>query len=162
MHHHHHTGCNIPSGSLDLASIHVQYTSTQLYKYARWDKPIQLTDFVKEVRVDPWNTRNMSALRCTGWRPVILILEAFITPSVLNDSVEIPTRCRFVIEFIIPKFLKAQHVSSGTPLIIRSSKLYLQPLVYIPMWWPAVAKAEWALSAHLTLATAGHHSFISI
>ena len=25
-------------------------------------------------------------------------------------------------------FLKAQHVSSGTPLIIRSSKLYLQPL----------------------------------
>ena len=31
-------------------------------------------------------------------------------------------------------FLKAQHVSSGTPLIIRSSKLYLQPLVYIPIW----------------------------
>jgi flagellar basal body-associated protein FliL len=27
--------------------------------------------------------------------------------------------------------LKAQHVSSGIPLIIRSSKLYLQPLVYI-------------------------------
>jgi hypothetical protein len=47
-------------------------------------------------------------------------------------------------------FLKAQHVSSGTPLIIRSSKLYLQPLVYI-------AKAEWALRAHSALATAGHH-----
>ena len=30
-------------------------------------------------------------------------------------------------------FLKAQHVSSGTPLIIRSSKLYLQPLVYMPI-----------------------------
>jgi hypothetical protein len=44
-------------------------------------------------------------------------------------------------------YLKAQHVSSGTPLIIRSSKLYLQPLVYIPIWWPAVAKAEWAHSA---------------
>ena len=28
-------------------------------------------------------------------------------------------------------FLKAQHVSSGTPLIIRSSKLCLQPLVYM-------------------------------
>jgi hypothetical protein len=27
--------------------------------------------------------------------------------------------------------LKAQHVSSGTSLIIRSSKFYLQPLVYI-------------------------------
>jgi len=38
--------------------------------------------------------------------------------------------------------LKAQHVLNGTPLIIRSSKLYLQPLVYIPMWWPAVAKTE--------------------
>jgi len=36
--------------------------------------------------------------------------------------------------------LKAQHVSSGTPLIIRSYKLYLQPLVYIPMWWPGVVK----------------------
>ena len=28
--------------------------------------------------------------------------------------------------------LKTQHVSSGIPLIIRSSKLYLLPLVYIP------------------------------
>jgi len=27
--------------------------------------------------------------------------------------------------------LKTQHVSSGTPLVIRSSKQYLQPLVYI-------------------------------
>jgi len=41
--------------------------------------------------------------------------------------------------------LKAQYVSRGTPLIIRSSKLYLQPLVYIPMWWPVVAKATWQL-----------------
>jgi hypothetical protein len=38
------------------------------------------------------------------------------------------------IEFIVPELLKAQHVSSGIPLIIRSYKLYLQPLVYIPMW----------------------------
>jgi len=51
---------------------------------------------------------------------------------------------QLVIEFIIPKFIEgAQHVSSGTPLIIRSSKLYLQPLVYMTMWLPAVAKAEW-------------------
>jgi hypothetical protein len=41
--------------------------------------------------------------------------------------------------------MKAQHVSSGTPLIIRSSKLYVQPLVYMPMWWLAVAKAEWEM-----------------
>ena len=32
---------------------------------------------------------------------------------------------QLVIEFIIPKLLMAEHVSSGTPLIIRSSKLYL-------------------------------------
>ena len=39
--------------------------------------------------------------------------------------------------------MKVQHVSSGTVLIIRSSKLYLQPLVYMPIRWPAVVKAEW-------------------
>ena len=39
--------------------------------------------------------------------------------------------------------MKAQHVSSGIPLIIRSSKLYLKPLVYIHMWWPAVFQAGW-------------------
>ena len=36
-------------------------------------------------------------------------------------------------------FLKAQHVSSGTRPIIRSSKLYLQPLVYIPMSPPPLS-----------------------
>jgi hypothetical protein len=61
------------------------------------------------------------------------IILMFMDPCIVDDSVETPTRCSFVIEFIIPKLLKAQHVSSGTPLIIRSSKLYLQPLVYIPM-----------------------------
>jgi hypothetical protein len=55
-------------------------------------------------------------------------------PCVVDYSIEIPTRCTFVIEFIIPKFLKTQHVSSGTPLIIRSSKLYFQPLVYMTVW----------------------------
>jgi len=38
-----------------------------------------------------------------------------------------------------------QHVSSGIPLIIRSSKLYLQPLVYIPMRWAAIVQAGWEL-----------------
>jgi len=47
-------------------------------------------------------------------------------PCIVDYSVEIPTRCSFVIEFIIPRiFLNAQHVSSDTPLIIRSFKLYL-------------------------------------
>ena len=34
--------------------------------------------------------------------------------------------------------LKAQHVSSVTSLIIRSSQLYLQPLVYIRVWYAYV------------------------
>jgi hypothetical protein len=58
----------------------------------------------------------------------------FMDPCIVDDSVEIPTRCRFVIEFIIPMSIEGQHVSSGTPLIIRSSKLHLQPLLYILMW----------------------------
>jgi len=46
-----HTGYSIPSGSLDLASI--LYASNRLHKYVRWDKPTQLADCVKEVRVGP-------------------------------------------------------------------------------------------------------------
>jgi hypothetical protein len=30
----------------------------------------------------------------------------FIDPCIVGDSVEIPTRCSFVIEFIIPKFIE--------------------------------------------------------
>jgi hypothetical protein len=69
---------------------------------------------------------SFSAARGTAqqWRSV------FLQETIVN-SVEIPTRCSFVMEFIIPKFcfIKAQYVSSGAPLIIRSPKLYLQPLV---------------------------------
>ena len=74
-------------------------------------------------------------------------------PCIVDYSVETPTRCSYVIEFIIPRFffLNAQHVSSGTPLIIRSSKLYLQPLVYMPIWWKAIAKAEWEMDFPLSL-----------
>jgi hypothetical protein len=35
---------------------------------------------------------------------------------------------------LFQNLLRAQHVSNGTPLIIRSYKLYLHPLVYIHMW----------------------------
>jgi len=52
--------------------------------------------------------------------------------------------------------LKAQHVSSGTPLIIRSSELYLQPLVYIPMWWPAVVKSDWHFPLSLDKGRSSH------
>jgi hypothetical protein len=41
----------------------------------------------------------------------------------------------------------------------RALKLYLQPLVYIHMRWPAVVKVEWEMAAisHSALTTAGHH-----
>jgi len=62
----------------------------------------------------------------------------------INKSVEITNKMQACNRIYYSKvfFLKAQHVSSGTPLIIRSSKLYLRPLVYIHMWWPAVVKAD--------------------
>jgi hypothetical protein len=61
-------------------------------------------------------------------------LTSKLTAIIPSSLVEIPTRYSFVTEFIIPKFLKVQHILSGTPLIIRTSKLYLQPLVYIQIW----------------------------
>jgi hypothetical protein len=124
-----------------------------------------------------------------GWRRICYIqVKALQVRKLLSGSVETPTRCSFVIEFI-PKFIEgstyferhtAHHqelqtviaasglythvvtgrcqgwvehafVSSGTPLIIRSSKLYLQPLVYIHMWWPTVAKVEWEMHFPLSL-----------
>ena len=54
-------------------------------------------------------------------------------PCIVDYSGEIPTRRRFVIEFIIPKFFKAQYVSSGTALIIRSFFFIFNQL-YNP-WW---------------------------
>jgi len=30
----------------------------------------------------------------------------FMDPCIVDDSVEIPTRCSFVVEFIIPKFIE--------------------------------------------------------
>ena len=45
------------------------------------------------------------------------------------ESVEITNKMQPYLLF--QNLLKAQHVSSGIPLIVRSYKLYLQPLVYI-------------------------------
>jgi len=36
----------------------------------------------------------------------ILVLLILMDPCIVDYSVEIPTRCSFVIEFIIPKFFK--------------------------------------------------------
>ena len=71
-----------------------------------------------------------------------------LNPATMHGSMNIKSKknqqmqpCNRIYYYKV--LLKARHVSSGTPIIIRSSKLYLQPLVYIAMWWPAVAKAEW-------------------
>jgi len=45
-------------------------------------------------------------------------------PCIADYSVEIPTRCSFVIEFIIPSFLNAQHVPSGTPRFFKCSTCF--------------------------------------
>jgi hypothetical protein len=45
-------------------------------------------------------------------------------PCIVDYSIEIPARCSFVIEFIIPKFIEAQRFLSGTLLTIRSTTLY--------------------------------------
>jgi hypothetical protein len=78
---------------------------------------------------------NMGILNVTEYQKYQHALQLFlicyntsilIDPCIVDYSVEIPTRCSFVIEFIIPRvFLNAQHVSNGTPLIIGSFKLYL-------------------------------------
>jgi hypothetical protein len=60
------------------------------------------------------------------------------------------------MEFIIPKFLKAQHVSSGTPLIIRSCKLYLQPLVLYTDLVTGRCQG-WVGNGSFLLTTNGHH-----
>ena len=57
-----------------------------------------------------------------------------ILTKCVDYSAEIPTRCSFVIEFIIAKFFEGSTCFERHTAIIRSSKLYLQPLVYMPMW----------------------------
>jgi len=36
----------------------------------------------------------------------IIIILIFMDPCIVDDSVEIPTRCSFVIEFIVTKFIE--------------------------------------------------------
>jgi hypothetical protein len=65
--------------------------------------------------------------------------------------------------FIIPYLYEAQYVPGDTPPIIRSLKLYKQPLVLHT--WKVVGHAvvgrcqvaEWALSAHSAMTTASNH-----
>jgi len=70
------------------------------------------------------------------------ILYSTIPYSTLN-SVEIPTRCSFVIGFIIPKFIEGSTFFEWHTA--RHQELCLQHLVYIPTQSPAVAKAEWEM-----------------
>jgi hypothetical protein len=62
----------------------------------------------------------------------------FMDPCIVDYSVEISTRCSFVIEFIIPKFIE------GSACFERHT-----------------AQAEWEMDgssiSHSALATAGHH-----
>jgi hypothetical protein len=46
----------------------------------------------------------------------------FIDPCIVDDSVEIPTRCSFVIEFVIPKFIE------GSTRFERHTAHHLEPV----------------------------------
>jgi len=57
----------------------------------------------------------------------------FMEPCIVDDSVEIPTRCSFVIEFIIPKFIEGstcfeRHTAHYQELqtVFAASSLYTQ------------------------------------
>jgi hypothetical protein len=60
-----------------------------------------------------------------------------MVPCIRDDNNEYKTNQMHnslkIIETLLYSY-SALHVSGTLPLIIRSSKLYLQPLVYIPMW----------------------------
>jgi hypothetical protein len=71
---------------------------------------------------------------CFERHPLIIRSFLYCTYS-LQLSVLLPVSGTVLLTVdLFQSLLKAQHVSSGTPLIIRSSKLYLQSLVYIHIW----------------------------
>jgi len=72
-------------------------------------------------------------------------------------SAEIPKICNFVIEFIIPKFLKAQHVSRGTPLIIRSFNCIFSLWFICPYGERPLPRLSGKWISHSALVTADHH-----
>jgi len=51
-------------------------------------------------------TAEKYAERLGASRHRLLLRMIFMDPRIVDDSVEIPTRCSFVIEFIIPKFIE--------------------------------------------------------
>ena len=91
-------------------------------------------------------TENYFPLGCAGLilsllLGTILVIKLIWVNNGFRTSVEITNKMQPCNRIYYSKILlKAQHVSSGIPLIVRSSNLYLQPLVFIPVWWPAVVQ----------------------
>jgi hypothetical protein len=52
---------------------------------------------------------------------------------------------QLITEFIIPPFIKGSTCFEQYAAHHQELQLYLQPLVYMCMWWPAVVKTEWEL-----------------
>jgi hypothetical protein len=78
-------------------------------------------------------------------------------PCIVDYSVEIPTRCSFVIEFIIPKFInmfRASHRSSSRALNCIFSLWFIYPCGDRPLSRLGSSHAVWT--------TAGHHMGIQI
>jgi hypothetical protein len=57
-----------------------------------------------------------------------------------------PTRCNLKTEFIIPPLIKGLTCFERYAAHHQELQLYLQPLVYIRLWRPAVVRSEWELS----------------
>jgi len=101
-----------------------------------------------------WNIPEILKLQelCSNFTPETcnLITNILLFPRKkyrCTESVEITKKMQHCNRIYYSKnLLKAQHVSSGTSLVINSSELYLQPLVYIHMWWLAVFQAGWETS----------------
>jgi hypothetical protein len=53
-------------------------------------------------------------------------------PCIVDDLVEIPIRCSFVIEFIIPKFIESSTCFERHTTLHQELELCLQPLVIYP------------------------------
>jgi hypothetical protein len=66
-------------------------------------------------------------------------------PSLHLESEEINSKIQPLIEFIIPPFTKGSTCFERHTAHHQELQLYLHPLVYIRMWWPAVVKSEFPL-----------------
>jgi len=70
----------------------------------------------------------------------------FMDPCIVVRLSRNTNKMQLVIEFIIQKLIESSTCFERHTA--HHQELYLQPLVYVPMWWPAVVKADNGRSPH--------------